>query len=96
MRLPVVKIGDVVMIEFLDHSEDGYDHALKFTTYGKVLKITKLTITIGAWTYTDPRHAETLKDFSEENEKKYTLVRSTITKLCKLVPKRERKKKKGE
>ena len=63
--------GKVYRISFDDHVEDG-KNPINFTVYGKLIKQTAKSITIGCWVYTS-------KNKLDSNTKYYTLLKSTIT-----------------
>jgi|BioPla2DNA2_1021312.scaffolds.fasta_scaffold04856_4 hypothetical protein len=72
--------GMVVEVVFLDHSMN-MEHAPEFTAYGRVSKVTRTTLIIDTWHYTDagiPR---------DTNVESFSLVRSAIKKITPLVPK---------
>ena len=68
-------LGDIVEIEFLDHVEDG-DDPYAFKVWGRVDKIGRKHYEILSWA-----HSNRFERSIPENEKRFTIVRSTITKL---------------
>lgn len=75
---PKLTVGDVVAVEFLDHVEDGGD-PLSFVVWGRPAKITKLHFEIISWAYADVTSPEI-----DTNEKRWTIVRSTVSRITKL------------
>jgi hypothetical protein len=69
------KVGDVVEIVFLDHVEDGGD-PYSFAVWGRIDKIGRQHYEILSWAHTQ-KGESTLW----QNEKRFTIVRSAITKL---------------
>ena len=72
MKLPPFTIGDVVLIEFDDHSE-GEQHIV-FEVMGRVLKRDRRSILVGTFLYSGSRDVD-------ENCVVYTILRATIRKL---------------
>lgn len=73
--------GQIARVEFLDHIQGGEDPGpYRFCVYGEVVSVTRLSISIDAWAYADRREPH------DENEMRYTIVRSAITKITRLVP----------
>ena len=68
-----LKKGLLVLIEFLDHVEDGGESA-PFTIMGRVVAITRRDVVVAVWFYGDER------DFDPEdgNVKRYAIVRRAI------------------
>lgn len=77
MKIPVA--GDISECSFLDHVEDGSE-PIEFTVWGRVESINKKRIVIVSWAYQDGVKRD------DPNEKRWTIVRSTVTKLVKLQP----------
>ena len=73
------RVGDVVEVEFLDHVEDG-GPPLCFRVYGRVAVVSRKHVEILAWAHAD--HDEAAGD---PNEKRFTIVRSAIISLRKLI-----------
>ena len=71
-------VGDVVAVEFLDHVEDGGD-PLAFIVWGRLAKITKKHYEVVSWAY-----ADVTTPAVETNEKRWTLVRSAVSRITKL------------
>ena len=74
MKLPNVKLNNIIEIQFLDHVEDG-NSPIEFIVWGRVTKITKLAITVQSWSYADE------KETDENNTKIFTILKNAITKL---------------
>lgn len=72
-----LRCGQVVRVEFYDHATG--DKELKFAVYGEIGQINPNTICIDTWAYADKCEPH------DENEERYTIVRSTITKITHLV-----------
>jgi hypothetical protein len=75
-KLPKLKLGDVVAVQFLDHCENahdgGSDEPLPFFVFGKVGAITKRAITVDCWCYVDKTAAR------DCNVQSYTVVKTAI------------------
>ena len=70
MKIPTN--GDVVRVVFLDHVEDS-DKPLEFEVFGRILKQTATSTTIGSWLYTKEDNAA-----GDENVKTWCIVNSAI------------------
>jgi hypothetical protein len=79
------KVGDIVEVEFLDHVEDASEPYL-FKVWGRIDKINKDSYSILSWAHAAPGDGS-----DPHNEKRFTIVTSTIKKLTHLVPKLSRK-----
>lgn len=73
------KTGDLVQCDFLDHVEDG-EEPLVFTVWGRVESINKQRIVIISCAYQDGVKR------GDRNEKRWVIIRSTVTQLLKLKP----------
>jgi hypothetical protein len=82
---PGVRIGDEVRVQFYDHVEDGTE-AINFTVWGRVSDLTKRTISIECWAYTDPNEED------KNNVKVYTIVKKAISSLVVVAPVLRRKR----
>jgi hypothetical protein len=75
-KLPKLKIGDVVAVQFLDHCENAHtddnDDALPFWVFGKIGAKRKRSITVDVWCYVD----RTLE--RDSNVQSYTIVKAAI------------------
>jgi hypothetical protein len=71
--------GMVVAVVFDDHAKCA-DTALRFVAYGRVAVVDKKFIVIDSWHYADPAAAR------DDNIERYTIVRSTIRGVTRLVP----------
>ncbi len=76
----MIRKGDIILVTFFDHAE-GTDH-FEFTTYGRVLSQSKLSIVICGWHYSDLKKAASVDD---SNVIVHTILKSTITKIKRLV-----------
>lgn len=79
-----VRKGNIVEVHFLDHVEDG-DGAMPFVVWGKVDRVTKLSLRIVAWAHEDPSSKEA-EECEEGTEKTFTIVRRAITEAKILQP----------
>lgn len=79
----VVRRNQIVAIEFSDHVQDG-SKPIRFVVYGRVACVTRTAIVVDSWEYRD-----TKKPY-DRNESRFTIVRSTIHKITRLVPTKER------
>jgi hypothetical protein len=79
-------IGDVVAINFLDHTE-GVAEPLEFTVYGKIFVETPVFISVRGWHYTQPIPAV---DENDHNVMQWNILKSTITKRKTLIKSKER------
>lgn len=85
MRMPAgLKEGDEVRIRFLDHVEDGQE-AIDFTVWGRISLLTKRTIAVECWAYTD------LEEQDKHNVKMFTIVKKAILALHVMVPSRRKR-----
>lgn len=73
--------GDVVKIEFRDHVHGG-SRPMSFVVYGRVGSISDSYVVVDCWHYKRRRRAGV---YSVENETRFTIVRSAITKIARLV-----------
>jgi hypothetical protein len=76
-----IRKGDLVQLSFRDHAE-GTDH-FEFTTYGRVQSQTRLAIVVCCWQYADTKKPVCAED---ANVIVHTILKSTITRIQKLVP----------
>jgi len=65
--------NNIVEIEFRDHARG--DETLVFKVFGRVLRVTRVEVTVGVWTYSDPRERFRPDD---PNVDKYTIARDAI------------------
>jgi hypothetical protein len=72
MKLPAFAIGDIVLIEFDDHSE-GEQHIV-FEVAGRVLRRDRRSILVGTFLYYGSREVD-------ENCVVYTILRAAVRKL---------------
>jgi hypothetical protein len=72
MRLPTFAVGDVVLIEFDDHSE-GEQHIV-FEVAGRVLRRDRRSILVGTFLYYGSREVD-------DNCVVYTILRAAVRKL---------------
>jgi hypothetical protein len=79
--MTTAKVGDVVEIVFLDHSEGPVEQA--FCVYGRVSNRTKLVYVVDCWCPEDPAIDDEL------NTHRYSILRKTIKELY--ILKRSRK-----
>lgn len=70
-------VGDVVRVEFDDHSE-GSQHIV-FEVFGRVLEKTRRSIVVGSWLYADSREID-------ENSSVWTILRAGIRSVQILQP----------
>lgn len=75
-----IKIGDTVECEFLDHVEDG-GPPIRFAVWGRLFFRNKEYIEILCWDYASPT-----EERHPHNQKKYSIVRSTIVKFNRMQP----------
>ena len=66
-----LRCGMRVLVDFYDHSEDSSDPE-RFLVYGEVGKITRRELCLDCWAYYDPKIPH------DDNEKRFTILRSTI------------------
>ena len=74
------KVGDIVEVEFLDHVEDGAE-PISFKVWGMLVVKGKKHFEILSWAYSDQKEVE-----NPDNEKRWTIVRSAVTKVVILSP----------
>jgi hypothetical protein len=79
-----VRKHDIVEVHFLDHVEDG-EGALPFVVWGKVDRVTKLSVRVVSWGHEDP-DSKDAAECEPRTQKKFTIVRSAITKATVLKP----------
>jgi len=77
-KTPRIKTGDVVECVFLDHVEDSTE-PLEFALYGRLRKTCRGYVVISCWAYNDSQNHD-----DDENEKRFTIVKSAIISLRKL------------
>lgn len=65
--------NNIVEIEFRDHARG--DETLVFKVFGRVLRVTRVEVTVGVWTYSDP--SERFRP-DDPNVDKYTIARDAI------------------
>ena len=76
-----MKINDIVSITFFDHVEaTKVSKAEKFTVFGRVIQITKRSVIVASWAYSNKRRK------CDHNTTTYTILRSCITKADVLTP----------
>jgi hypothetical protein len=75
----MIRRGHIVAVEFFDHVEGG-NRAVRFVVYGRVTSITRREISVDCWGYADPKAGR------DGNVTRYTIVRSAICKVTRLVP----------
>lgn len=78
-RLPKVKVGEIVRVDFLDHSEHQNNPgqgAISFKVYGVVSHVDDVELRLVNWGY-----LENGKDPGDGNEHAYSIVRSAIFKV---------------
>ena len=83
-RAPSAKVGDIVRVDFFDHSEHTNQpdsSACMFKVYGVVTSVDDVEIRLMTWGYIDPAHKASGHD---SNEHGYSIVRSAIFKVHKL------------
>jgi hypothetical protein len=68
-----MKPGDIVEIEFRDHAQG--DETIVFCVYGRVIKRTRVDVTIGVWVYADAKYKPAAND---PNVDTYTIARDAI------------------
>ena len=69
------KPGAVVAIRFLDHCHGG-DRPIEFVVYGRLVSKDRKHLTVDSWEY-DNRETQ-----HDDNEERFSIVRSTITGLA--------------
>ena len=67
-----MKKGELYMIRFLDHVEDG-KKPLPFEVFGRIMSVSKDHVTVASWDYANGKDREEM-----HNVKRFALVRSTI------------------
>ena len=70
--------GQVVSIRFLDHCEDG-SKPIEFIVYGRIGKVCKNCVCVDSWEY-----ANTKQPY-DTNEKRFTILRSAVLEVKRLV-----------
>ena len=88
-RIPRLKPGDYVRIDFLDHVEDGDLNAADLDTemccFGRVKRLTKRAIIVEGWGYSDFD-----RDATESNSTKHwTIIKRAVQRVTLLEPKHE-------
>lgn len=73
-KSPRLRKGQVVAVEFEDHVEDGSQPEL-FVVYGEVSEVSRKFVCIDSWAYKDQK-----LDY-DINEKRFTIVRSAISRI---------------
>lgn len=74
--------GHIVAVDFSDHVEGG-SKPIRFVVYGRVACITRSAVVVDSWEYRDLKHPH------DRNETRYTIVRSAIHKITRLVAAKE-------
>jgi hypothetical protein len=74
--------GHIVCVEFLDHIKGG-SAPIPFAVYGRLAHVGKKSLSVDSWCHVDP------KTPFDTNVDRVTIVRSTITKIVRLVPEKE-------
>ena len=77
-----MRVGQIVMVEFLDHCEGG-DEAILFRVYGEVATVSRTNIGIDAWAYADSEQEH------DDNETRFNIVRRAIVRWARLVEEME-------
>lgn len=72
--------GQIVKVVFWDHVEGG-SRPIKFAIYGELSAIDRRSICVDAWAYANGRRAH-----DPRNETRFTILRSTIESVTRLVP----------
>ena len=67
-----------VDIEFVDHTAGT--HVIKFVVSGKIATVTKTSVSLDCWRYADPKRRY------DDNVTRFTILRSTITRVWKHNP----------
>ena len=72
-----VKVGAIIRLEFLDHSQ-GSDDAVLFECFGRLTKITETAYRVHSWRYVNDvdRAADTN---ASENEDNFAIVKKAVT-----------------
>lgn len=78
----VVKVGDLVDIEFLDHAEDAKE-AMQFKLCGEISKMTRWAYIIRTWRYVNEID-RAKDDNTKENENSFAIVKKAILSIKKL------------
>ena len=73
---PNAKIGDIVHIEFYDHSHGGED-AMHFEIWGKLVGTTKLAYKVATWQYVKEIDRAT-DDNKKDNEDWFIIVKKAV------------------
>jgi hypothetical protein len=70
----MIKVGDIVEVRFLDHSEaeHGDEDELDFTVWGRLVKETSRAYTVETWGYSDPERKR------DNNCERFTIVKAAI------------------
>ena len=76
-----ISTGDVVEVEFLDHVEDGGE-PLQFVVWGRLAWIGREHFEILSWAHSEPTEYD-----QTYNEKRWSIVRSAVKRIKKLLPK---------
>lgn len=74
-----LELGQVYEVTFLDHVEGG-DEPIEFVVYGRLVDARSRSLTIDSWAY-----ADLMLPF-DSNVVRYTIVRSSVTKLVRMEP----------
>ena len=69
--------GMLVSVEFSDHVENG-NRPIKFTVFGRIASITKTTISVDSWAYSNVKHKH------DHNQTRFTIVRSAVHRIARL------------
>lgn len=78
-----IRRGQVVAIDFDDHICNDTRPA-EFVCYGEVAKVTRTHLVIDCWAYRNSRKPH------DDNEARFTILRSTIRKVTRLVPEKRK------
>lgn len=71
--------GDIVEITALDHVQD--DDEYLFKCWGRVVKVTRVAISVLSWAPSDP---ETAVDLTNNSATQFTIVRKAIEEIRRL------------
>ena len=78
----MIRKNQLVAVEFSDHVQDG-SRPIRFVVYGRVAHVTSTALVVDSWEYKDTRTKH------DRNEQRYTIVRSAIHQVTRLVPVKE-------
>lgn len=81
--------GQIVAITFLDHVMGG-NKPIRFVVYGKLVSVSHDSLTVAAWNYADSGKDfvppdDDVHDFRDGNPVRFTIVRSAITRIQRMV-----------